>query len=188
MHNQETLAENELYEKMEGDFLPFYQKLNIPVNGFHAKGKSSLQYFFPFFKRNQPLILVHNVYTKQEDITYAQTMSEIENAALYFCLCPYANQYISNKLPDVDMFLNNAMNLVLGTDSLASNDQLSILAEIKFLQQYFPHISFIEMLKWATSNGAKALKIEDRYGSFEKGKKPGVVLIREDLNCGIISI
>lgn len=186
MHNQETLAENELYEKMEGDFIQFYQKLNIPVDGFNAKGKSSLQYFLPFFKRNQPLILVHNVYTKSEDIGYAQTMSELENSALFFCLCPHANQYISNKLPDVDMFVNNEMNLVLGTDSLASNDQLNILAEIKLLQQYFPHVSFIEMLKWATSNGARALKIEDRYGSFEKGKNPGLVLIGNDLNCRII--
>lgn len=180
MHNQETLAENELYEKMEGDFLQFYQQLNIPVDSFDAKGKSSLQYFLPFFKRNQPLILVHNVLTKQEDISYAQTMSELENAALYFCLCPHANQYISNKLPDVDMFVNNEMNLVLGTDSLASNDQLSIMAEIKLLQQNFPHIMITKMLKWATSNGAKALKIDDRYGSFEKGKRPGVVLIGDN--------
>ena len=188
MHNQETLAENELYEKMEGEFLSFYQKLNIPVDSFNAKGKSSLQYFLPFFKRNQPLILVHNVYTKAEDIGYSQTMGEFDNSALYFCLCPHANQYISNKLPDVNMFVNNVMNLVLGTDSLASNDQLSIMAEIKLLQQHFPHISFIEMLKWATSNGARALKIDDVFGSFEKGKRPSVVLIKEDLNCGVISI
>ena len=188
MHNQETLAENELYEKMEGEFLSFYQKLNIPVDSFNAKGKSSLQYFLPFFKRNQPLILVHNVYTKAEDIGYAQTMGEFDHSALYFCLCPHANQYISNKLPDVNMFVNNVMNLVLGTDSLASNDQLSIMAEIKLLQQHFPHISFIEMLKWATSNGARALKIDDVFGSFEKGKRPSVVLIKEDLNCGVISI
>ena len=183
MHNQETLAENELYEKMEGEFLSFYQKLNISVDSFNAKGKSSLQYFLPFFKRNQPLILVHNVYTKLEDIGYAQTMSELDHSALYFCLCPHANQYISNKLPDVNMFVNNEMNMVLGTDSLASNDQLSIMAEIKLLQKYFPHISINEMLKWATSNGARALSINDVYGSFEKGKRPGVVLIGEDSEC-----
>ena len=183
MHNQETLAENELYEKMEGEFLSFYQKLNIPVDSFNAKGKSSLQYFLPFFKRNQPLILVHNVYTKVEDIGYAQTMSELDHSALYFCLCPHANQYISNKLPDVNMFVNNEMNLVLGTDSLASNDQLSIMAEIKLLQKCFPHISINEMLKWATSNGARALSINDVYGSFEKGKRPGVVLIGHNHEC-----
>lgn len=183
MHNQETLAENQLYENMEGDFLPFYQKLNIQADNFTAKGKSSLQYFLPFFKLNQPLILVHNVYTKEEDIVYAQTIYNMNNSPLYFCLCPHANQYISNKLPDVDMFVRNDMDLVLGTDSLASNDQLSIWEEIKLLQQHFPHINISEMLKWATSNGARALKIDERYGSFEKGKRPGVVLIGDNSEC-----
>ena len=183
MHNQETLAENELYEKLEGDFLKFYQQLNISVDSFSSMGKSSLQHFLPYFNFNHPLILVHNVFTKQEDISYAQTIYNFENSPLYFCLCPHANQYISNKLPDVNMFVNNEVNLVLGTDSLASNDQLSILEEIKLLQQHFPHITITEMLKWATSNGAKALKIDDRYGSFEKGKRPGVVLIGDNHKC-----
>jgi len=184
MHNQETLAENELYEKMEGDFLQFYQQLNIPVDSFSSLGKSSLQHFLSYFNINHPLILVHNVFTKQEDISYAKTIYDLENSPLFFCLCPHANQYITNRLPDVNMFVNNEMNLVFGTDSLASNDQLSIWQEIKLLQQHFPHISLTEMLKWATSNGAKALKIDDTYGSFEKGKRPGVVLIGEDGECG----
>jgi cytosine/adenosine deaminase-related metal-dependent hydrolase len=36
------------------------------------------------------------------------------------------------------------------------------------------------MLKWATSNGARALQIDNIYGSFEKGKKPGLVLIKDE--------
>jgi imidazolonepropionase-like amidohydrolase len=33
------------------------------------------------------------------------------------------------------------------------------------------------MLTWITSNGARALQMEDTLGSIEKGKKPGLVLI-----------
>ena len=99
---------------------------------------------------------------------------------MYFCLCPNANVYISNKLPDINLFVRNQCNIVLGTDSLASNDQLSILEEINTLQKAYPDLSLSEMLKWATSNGAKALKIDDKYGSFEKGKTPGVVLIQNE--------
>jgi aminodeoxyfutalosine deaminase len=36
-------------------------------------------------------------------------------------------------------------------------------------------------LKWATSNGAAALQMNDRLGSFEKGKQPGVILIEAGL-------
>lgn len=99
---------------------------------------------------------------------------------MFFCLCPNANEYISNKLPDVDLFFNEDCNVVFGTDSLASNDELSIWSEIKTIQNSFPQISISNLLKSATSNGAKALKIEDKYGSFEKGKQPGVILIQED--------
>lgn len=75
--------------------------------------------------------------------------------------------------------MQHTHDIVLGTDSLASNDQLSILAEIKTLQQNFKDIALETLLKWATSNGAKALQMNDKLGSFEKGKQPGVLLIDE---------
>ena len=65
----------------------------------------------------------------------------------------------------------------MGTDSLASNYSLSVLEELKTLQENFPEISLEELLKWGTLNGAKSLRIQDNFGSFEVGKKPGVNLI-----------
>ena len=67
--------------------------------------------------------------------------------------------------------------IVLGTDSLASNHSLSMLDELKTIVHYFPTIPLAELLQWATLNGAKALQMDDTLGSFEKGKKPGVLLI-----------
>jgi aminodeoxyfutalosine deaminase len=54
---------------------------------------------------------------------------------------------------------------------------LSILAEIKTLQQNFKALNLATLLKWATSNGSKALQMNNKLGSFEKGKQPGVILI-----------
>ncbi|MFM2363851.1 MAG: hypothetical protein RLZZ316_2753, partial [Bacteroidota bacterium] len=45
-------------------------------------------------------------------------------------------------------------------------------------QQYFPAIPLATILQWATSNGATALGWQNTLGSFEKGKKPGVVALR----------
>lgn len=67
--------------------------------------------------------------------------------------------------------------VVLGTDSLASNDCLSIWEEIKTLQHNCKGIALETLLKWATINGARALQMFDSLGSFEKGKRPGVLLI-----------
>jgi cytosine/adenosine deaminase-related metal-dependent hydrolase len=75
------------------------------------------------------------------------------------------------------MLMQHTDNIVLGTDSLASNDQLSILEEAKTLQLSFKELNVEKLLQWATSNGSKALQLDDKLGSFEKGKQPGVVLI-----------
>lgn len=180
MHNQETIEENELFKTKTGDFLKLYEKLNIDTHCFEPNGDNSLIHFMPYFKKSIPTILVHNVFTHKEDIQLAKQYFGSDFYNLFFCLCPNANEYISNKLPNVEQFFSEECNVVLGTDSLASNDELSIWSEIKTIQNSFPQIALSNLLKSATSNGAKALKIEEKYGSFEKGKQPGVILIQED--------
>ncbi len=52
--------------------------------------------------------------------------------------------------------------------------------EIKTIRKAFPAIPIKELLTWATINGAQALNMQDRLGSFETGKRPGVVLLDEE--------
>ena len=178
IHNQETAAENEFFEKGTGDFLRLYQQMGIDISFFKPSGKSGLQTWLPHFTKEQSIILVHNVCTSEEDLSFIKRTTNNDQRST-FCLCPNANLYISNKLPDVNMLMQHTDNIVLGTDSLASNDQLSILEEIKTLQHNFKELDLVTLLKWATSNGAKALQMDKSLGSFKKGKKPGVILIDE---------
>ena len=177
IHNQETIEETILYQNKSGGFADFYRRFNISMDSFEPKGKSSLQDILPHFKINQPLLLVHNVFTEESDVQYAKSFYGDLISNLYFCLCPNANLYISNCLPNVEMLLNNNCNFVIGTDSLASNDQLCIYNEINVLKKHFPFIQMEQLLQWATINGARALQVDDVYGSFEKGKTPGVLLL-----------
>ncbi len=179
MHNQETAAENELYQNKQGGFLELYRDMGIDIEFFKPTGTSSLCEFLPAFKNYRPLILVHNLFTSENDLVAAQLIFDSSPSQLYFCLCPNANLYIGNRLPDVELFRKHQCNLVLGTDSLASNDQLNIMEEIHTLQANFPSLALSEMLQWATSNGAHALGIEETYGSFGKGKKPGILHLKE---------
>lgn len=173
IHNQETKAENELFQKGTGDFIHLYKTMQMSNPSFKAPGTNSLPAYFSQLKKGKRVILVHNSFTNQEDIDFVlQT-----NVPVSFCLCPNANLYIENTLPPVDLLLQNKLDICLGTDSLASNHQLSVLEEIKTLQLYFPHLSLALLLQAATLNGAKALGMDDVLGSFEKGKKPGVLLL-----------
>jgi aminodeoxyfutalosine deaminase len=188
IHNQEAASENELYKTKEGDFLELYKNFGIDISSFAPSGKTSLQTWLPYFTNNQSIIAVHNTFTKEEDLSFAKSYianrtSNIDNSPLpiAYCLCPNANLYIENKLPPIDLLLKNNCNIVLGTDSLASNTQLNIWDEIKTIQQHFPQIELQTLLQWATSSGAAALQMNEKLGSFEKGKRPGVVLIEENL-------
>ena len=187
IHNQEIPDENKLFETGGGDLIRMYEKMGIDISFFRPSGSSSLQTWLPFFKKEQSIILVHNVATSEADIEFtkpAYRTGRLRTSNLkpqtYFCLCPNANLYITNTLPDVNALIKYDCSVVLGTDSLASNDQLSILEEISTLMKHFPGLQLKTVLQWATINGARALGIENMVGSFEKGKKPGVVLIKQN--------
>lgn len=176
IHNQEAAAENELYRHKTGGFLDFYRHFNIPADGFQATGNSSLQSFLPYFSHAPGMLLVHNTFTTEADIRFAaEAPPEIS-----WCLCPNANLYIENTLPPVSALLEAGAQITLGTDSLASNHRLSIWAEIQTIRSRFPAIPLETLLQWATLNGAAALGISSRFGSFEKGKQPGIVQIVND--------
>ena len=61
------------------------------------------------------------------------------------------------------------VNVCLGTDSLASNDTLSMLAEMQTLAHMFPRMPTREILEMATLNAAKALGLKDRLGKISSG-------------------
>jgi aminodeoxyfutalosine deaminase len=172
IHNQETTAEDNFMKNKTGDFLKLYEQLGIDISFYKPSGKSSLQTWLPYFNNNQSLILVHNVTTSTEDFKFAKLPTT-------FCLCPNANLYITNTLPNINMLMEQQCNIVLGTDSLASNHQLNILEEIKTLHKNCSNIKLQTLLQWATINGAKALQMDNTIGSFERGKQPGIVLIEE---------
>jgi cytosine/adenosine deaminase-related metal-dependent hydrolase len=190
IHNQESEAENSFYRSAQGDFLRLYQAMGLDISFWRGTGKRSLESYLPYFHPGQSLILVHNVATTAADLPHPPQQTGLGSPAadpgsppgyglpnLFFCLCPNANLYIGGQLPDVDLIRRSGHPIVIGTDSLASNHQLSILEEIKTLQQALPQIPTATLLEWATHNGARALQQEATLGGFQPGKKPGVLLI-----------
>jgi len=172
IHNQETIHENDFFQDKSGGFLALYKFLGLDITFFKPTGKTSLQSWLPYIKK-QKTLLVHNTISSKADIEFAKQ----NHPDLYWCLCPQANLYIENTLPDTDLLIEEDVKITLGTDSLASNHQLNILSEMKTLQQH-KNIAFERLLLWATLNGAEFLSLNNRFGSIEVGKKPGLNLIR----------
>lgn len=181
VHNQESVDEAAFMELGEGPLLRLFETIRNELGDYVPPGVNGLQHLMPYFHGNQSLILVHNVTTTAADIAFLQRRGTAL-PALFFCLCPRANLYIGNGLPDIPLLLQSGFPIVLGTDSLASNSKLDLLAEIREVRQAYPHIPLAELLKWATINGARALQMESVLGSFEAGKKPGVLWCSHNLD------
>lgn len=203
IHNQESAAENELFKNGTGKFREMYAKMGLDDSHFKPTGKTSLQSYYPKLDDAAHKIFVHNTFTSQDDLDFINNKSVVNSqwlmgfngsspvsgcypvrlggvegrSTIFFCLCPNANLFIENTLPPIDLLRKNNSTIILGTDSLASNHQLSIRSEIKTIQQYFPAIPLEEILGWATINGARALQMDTSLGSFEKGKRPGWVVL-----------
>lgn len=173
VHNQETEEENKFYRYKTGDFLDLYAHFGTDISFFKPQARNSLQSVIPLLTDKEPILLVHNTYTSLKDIYFVKRFER----NISWCFCPGANLYIENRLPKIELFLNHNFNITLGTDSLASNTELSILSELKHIAAHFPHIPFWKTLPWATINGAKYLGLDDTLGTLEPGKKPGLNVI-----------
>jgi aminodeoxyfutalosine deaminase len=185
IHNQEHPAEDELYKTGGGDYLRFFKIFGLNSSPFPVTGQSSIRSVLPYFNNGQTIILVHNSYMAEEDIVWANGYAEQQGLKLVYCLCINANLYIENKVPPVELLLKHNCHIVLGTDSYSSNWQLSITREIQALVRYFPEVPVETLLHWATASGARALNWQQELGSFEKGKKPGLVQIDDEFKKSI---
>lgn len=175
VHNQETRDENDYYLNKSGAVNDLLQTIGIDAGFFQPSGKSSVQTYLPWLSHQRPTLLIHNTFTTKEDVQAAQAF----NNNISWCLCPNANLYIENTLPDIHMLAQESNNICIGTDSLSSNHQLSIIAELATIKKHYPDIEWEVLLRWATYNGAKALQMDDVIGTIEPWKKPGLVLITD---------
>ena len=173
IHHQETSSENEMFIDSKGDLADLFGGKGLDISSQMGFGTNSSQYsLLQYLPKDQKVLLVHNTCSEASDIN--QVEAHFTNA--YWCTCPKANWYIERALPNYDLWREKNLKITVGTDSLASNDTLSILEELKLIQKNFSHISTEELLVWACKNGADVFGYDD-LGSFSTGNKPGVILI-----------
>jgi aminodeoxyfutalosine deaminase len=172
IHFMETPGESDLVENHSGPLMNSYLQSGLISSGIETV-KSHSDAVLNEITRSGNLILVHNTFADRETIRTVKKRGKI-----YWCLCPKSNLFIEKKIPPLDLLIQEGCDIIIGTDSLASNNNLDILAELKTLQVHFPSLSIEELVSWATINGAKALGMEEQFGKIEPGKKPGLLLLQ----------
>lgn len=110
----------------------------------------------------------------------ADELARVAKASAPVVLCPRSNLFIGAKLPPLLAVLEAGIEPALGTDSLASNTSLDVLAEAKALRDRFPSVAPWKLVAMATWNGARALDRTD-LGRIAKGARPGIFAVDGDV-------
>ncbi len=172
IHFMESEGEADLVENHSGPLMESYIQSGLISSGIETV-KSHADAVLNEITSAGNLILVHNTFAGRTTISKVKPRGD-----LFWCLCPNSNIYIENRLPPLDLLIEEGCTITIGTDSLASNNKLDILEELKTLQLHFPSLRIEELVSWATINGAKALGKQEQFGTIETGKRPGLLLIQ----------
>lgn len=160
-HVAETLDEQQFFRIAQGPIRDFYERRKIPLAGFTGYDQSPIteilwEWFAPWLSVEQPnsrLVLVHCNYPQGPDLDH---LARFKPSIVY---CPRSHAYFSHEEYPLGDLLKTGANLCLGTDSLASNDSLSMLDELRAARAAHPALDAATLFKMATVNGRKALEI-----------------------------
>ncbi len=92
-------------------------------------------------------------------------------------LCPASNLFIEGAMPNLPLMREEGMRIAIGTDSLSSSPSLSMVDQLRLLNEYYPEVPVVDLLHYATQSGAEACDF-DGLGCIAKGSKPGLNLLQ----------
>lgn len=125
--------------------------------------------------------LVHMTQITEDDIAL------VRDHNCHIMHCPQSNLKLANGFCPVVKFIENEVNVALGTDSAASNNTLDLFSEIKSASLLAKAVSgdaasldAHAALRMATINGAKALAWDNEIGSLESGKQADIIAVKID--------
>ncbi|MGH7170345.1 MAG: amidohydrolase family protein [Gemmataceae bacterium] len=165
VHLAETADEQELLVLRRGAFVPFLRDLEVWAPDGLAE---DTDHVLKLLNGLSPTLLVHGNYL-------APSVNIPSNCSIVYC--PRTHAAFGHGPHPFRRFLERGVRVALGTDSLASNPDLSVLAEMRHLHRHYPDVPGDVLLRMATLSGAEALGWADETGSLEAGKSADLVVV-----------
>lgn len=166
LHLAEVPGENELFLGRGGDFNDFLRARRILPKGFVPPGANAVAYAADLGLLDERTLAVHCVQVDEADI------GVLARSGAGVCLCPRSNRRIGVGEAPAAALHAAGVTLCLGTDSLASNDDLDLWAELRAVRAMLPPATPVhDLLAMVTTHPAKILGVDGEYGSLEAGKR-----------------
>jgi 5-methylthioadenosine/S-adenosylhomocysteine deaminase len=121
---------------------------------------------------DEHLIAIHGVQFTDAELT------RLAAAGATLVTCPRSNRWTGAGLPPIDRFYASGVSVAVGTDSLASVENLNLFAELAEMRRLAPGVPARRILESATLTGATALGFASELGSIEPGKRAQLFAVR----------
>lgn len=174
-HLAESEEELELLADRSGPFVDFLQRLGVWLPDRMANSPADV-FWCLYGDSTSPVSLVHGNYLSPEN--FPDDTELPSHFGLVYC--PRTHAAFGHAPHPWREFMARGVRVALGTDSLASNPDLDLLAEARFLRVRHPDVSGATLLRMATLSGAEALDWDHTTGSLEAGKSADLVVIPLD--------
>ena len=161
-HLAETLDEVEFLTKGTGIFPAFLRQIRALPDAWKPPETTPIRYLNEMGVINNRTLLIHCNYVSDEEVAI------IQSSGANVAFCPGSHRFFGHTNHPVRRYLDAGINVAIGTDSLASNDSLSVLDELKYLSANHT-LSPQTLISMATVNGAKAIGFESKVGQLREG-------------------
>jgi cytosine/adenosine deaminase-related metal-dependent hydrolase len=171
MHLAESLAEIELLASQSGPLVEQLQSMKAWHPGAVPRGIQPRNYLELLASAHRALV-IHGTFLNDGDWQFLASHRD-RMSVVY---CPRTNSYFRHGRYPLAEMLAAGVRVAIGTDSLATSPDLSLLAELRHIAREHPAVPPEEVLNLGTLAGAKALGLADRLGSIAKGKEASLVV------------
>jgi cytosine/adenosine deaminase-related metal-dependent hydrolase len=131
-----------------------------------------VEYIEKFGLLSERLLAVHGVQLSYRDLV------QLTAAGATLVTCPRSNRRVGAGDPPVERFYASGVRVAIGTDSLASVDDLNVFAEMAAIRRLSSSVPARAILESATRIGAEALGFGDDFGTIETGKRAALLAVR----------
>ncbi len=171
IHTAEHREEIEFLRSGAGFCREFLQELGRWNPGWTAPRKTPADYLHALGVLDYGTILVHAVHMRDSD------WNVVSRSKCAVVFCPRSNHNVGAGRPDIEKALARGIRSSLGTDSLASNTDLSLFAEAAFVLDRYPAIDPRGVIEMITVNPAEALGRKGLFGAIQPGAKARLLAV-----------
>lgn len=174
VHLAETREELELLERGTGPLVEQLQRFGAWEPGLIRHGTRPLDYLMPLADVEHGLV-IHGNYLSDDEIDF---LAQHPNLSVVYC--PRTHTAFGHPPHPWRRLIEAGVRVALGTDSRASNPDLSLWSEVCFLAESFPEVLAVDLIRMATLDGADALGCGNDVGSLAPSKLANLVVLELD--------